>query len=173
MRHVERETTPCCRRGLQRISEDFRAFHVKHSKRRARSIEWGGAMFLGGRVRSPEPRAFVLRRACTSTSDGGGVECPPVGACSRRGLGSVYVVRRACTSDGGGGQCPPVDARARRGLGSRYVLRRACTGPTEREARRAMPLGGLCASAGVSGFRAPADLCTPGGAAAGGQGISS
>ena len=29
--------------------------------------------------------------------------------------------------------------------------------------------GGLCASVGVSGFRAPADLCTPDGAAAGGQ----
>ena len=34
-------------------------------------------MFLAGRVRSPEPRAFVLRRACTSTPGGGGVECPP------------------------------------------------------------------------------------------------
>ena len=111
-------------------------------------------MFLGGRVRSPEPRAFVLRRACTPTSDGGGGQRPPVGACSRRGLGSVYVVRRACTSDGGGGQCPPVDARARRGLGSRYVFRRACTSDGAGSQGTNAPRRAR-ASAGVSGFRAP------------------
>ena len=85
------------------------------SRGRARPPEWGGAMFLGGRVRAPEPRrASVLRRACTS--DGGGGQGPSVGACARRGLGSVYVVRRTCMPDGAGD----------RGGGVR-VPRRACT----------------------------------------------
>ena len=67
-------------RAFQRISEDFRGFQKisEHFMSNAPNgvhaqtqlSGEGQSMFLGGRVRSPEPRAFVLRRACTSTHRG-------------------------------------------------------------------------------------------------------
>ena len=94
-------------------------------------------MFLGGRVRSPEPRASVLRRAHTPTSDGGGAECPPVrGRVLPAGLGSVYVVRRGAPrwTRAPDGVWPGVPLRAPEGVHAR----RRCFQKTSQRSPRAV-----------------------------------
>ena len=153
-------------RGFQRISEHFRAFHVERSKRRAHSTEWqwGRAMVLAGRVRSSEPRAFVLRRACTSTPDGGGRMSPggrgrvlPAGSGVRlRGPEGVHVRRRRWPMSPGGRARP-----AGSGVGpATYSGGRAR--PTEQEPRKPMFLGGRVRPPGSRIF-VRRRACTPDG----------